>query len=126
MITKSAEQLYLEVEKFNLICKPTSNTLFVPLVTHLHLYGLTFAFLLPLLARAGFYLPRNGGLLGVVEPITPDSGHPPDELVVVTSPTIGRHAEQISVLAESGSVSRDDRPGASLQGVLCRRQTDCG
>lgn len=118
VITKSVEQLYLEVKKFNLTWKPTSNTLFIPLVPHLHLYGLTFAFLLPLLARAGFYLPRNGGLLGVVEPITPNSGHPPDELAVITSPTIGRQAEHISVLAEPGSVARDDRP-APVSRVFC-------
>ena len=118
VITKSTEQLYLEVESFNLKWHPTENTLFFPLVTHLHIYGLTFAFLLPLLARAAFYLPRNGGLLGVVEPITLDSIYPIDELVVVTSPTIGRQSEQIRVLAEHNSVAKDDRP-ARISRVFC-------
>ncbi len=118
IITKSAEQLYLEVETFRHKWQPTANALFVPLVTHLHIYGLTFAFMLPVLARAGFYLPRNGGLLGAVEPITLKTAHSIDELVIVTSPTIGRQAEQIQVLAESGAVCGRDRP-APITKVFC-------
>ena len=118
VITKSMEQLYLEVEVFNNKWQPTPSTLFVPLVTHLHIYGLIFAFLLPLLARAGFYLPRNGGLLGVVEPVILAPRQLTNELVVVTSPTIGRQAEQIGLLAESGCVARNDRP-APISRVFC-------
>ncbi len=117
-ITKSADQLYLEVENFNLKWQPTPNTLFVPLVTHLHIYGLTFAFLLPLFARAGFYLPRTQGLLGVIEPITVDDRHTIDQVVVVTSPSVGRQTEQIRTLAEPGSITRDDRP-APISRVFC-------
>lgn len=118
MIAKSAAQLYLEAEILNHLWKLTPNTLFIPLVTHHHIYGLIFGVLLPLLARAGFYLPRNGGLLGVVEPVIPDSGQRVDELVVITSPTIGRQAEQIRVLAEPGCVARDDRP-APVSRIIC-------
>lgn len=118
VIAKSAEQLYREVENFNLKWQPTPNTLFIPLVTHLHIYGLTFAFLLPLLARASFYLPRNTGLLGAVEPLMLNSKRQINELVVVTSPTIGRQAEHIQVLAESGSVSHQDRV-APVSRVFC-------
>ena len=76
LITKSAEQLYLEAENFNLKWQPSPTTLFIPLVTHLHIYGLAFAFLLPLVSGASFYLLRNRGLLGAVEPLTLDSELP--------------------------------------------------
>ncbi len=118
MIVKSAEQLYLEADSFNRKWRPAAGALFIPLVSHLHIYGLTFAYLLPLLARAGFYLPRNAGLLGVLEPITLASKCAMNELVVVTSPTIGRQSKQIHALAESESLSKDNRPLPITQ-VFC-------
>ena len=118
MIIKSAEQLYLEAENFNRKWRPSPRTWFIPLVTHLHIYGLTFAFLLPLLARAGFYLPRNAGLLGVVESLLLDCDRATDELAVVASPTVGRQAEKIRSLAEPKSVCAKDRP-APVTRVFC-------
>ncbi len=118
LITKSAEQLLHEVEIFRDIWRPSQNTLFVPLVMHSHIYGLTFAYLLPLLAQAGIYLPRISGMLGIVEPITPNSRSEIDGLVIVTSPTIGRRIEKIKVLAEPGSLVSNDRP-APISRVFC-------
>lgn len=109
-VSKRAEQLYLEAEMLYNQWRPSPETLFVPLVTHHHIYGLAFALLLPLIARASFYLPRTSGILGVVEPLALDAASKTDSLVVVTNPTIGRRAEQIMILAEAGSLVSDDRP----------------
>ena len=118
MIVKSTDQLYREVEAFNRKWPPTPNTLFIPLVPHLHLYGLTFAFLFPLFTQARIYLPRHQGLLGVVESITMTDKDSIDRLVIVTSPSIGRQAKQIRVLAEPGSATGDDKP-VPVSGVFC-------
>lgn len=109
IITKQAWQLFLEVENFHTKWLPLQTTLFVPLVTHLHVYGLTFAFLLPLFAGARFYLPFTPGLLAVVEPMTLTCEPSITSLVVVMSPTIGRQVTQIRRLAESGSIANHDR-----------------
>ncbi len=108
-ICKTAEQLYAEVELFSQCWCPDISTLFLPLVTHQHIYGLSFGFLFPLVSKCKIYIPPISGVLAVTTPIVQDSRSNADNIIVITSPTMGRNASQIEMLAEAGSVARSDR-----------------
>ncbi len=118
LIEKSADQLFLEVDNFNRLWQPKPNSMFIPLVPHYHIYGLAFGFLLPLVARGNFYLSRKGGLLGALEPVACIPGSEGSEVVVVTSPTISRQADQMLALAEVGSLVKNSRP-IPISRVFC-------
>lgn len=118
IITKTVDQLYLEAAALQQKWQPKENALLIPLVPHAHIYGLVFAFLFPLVTRASFYLPKNSGLLGVLSKIAASAHYPLSELLVVTSPTIGRQIEKIQLLAEAGSAGKPDRP-AAVSRVFC-------
>ena len=109
-IIKTAQQLYQEAALIQAQWGFSPTTTFVPLVTHLHMYGLIFSLLLPLVARASFYVPRVEGMWTATSPINVDEAGQVDNLVVVASPTIGRHCDEITELAEPKSLVRDDRP----------------
>ena len=99
LIEKTAAQLFEEVLLFADRWKPNSNTLFVPLVPHFHIYGLTFGYLLPLLTNASFYEYRKRGLLGAVEPMNQSAVETARELFLVLSPSFARQYSKIVALS---------------------------
>ena len=102
LVWKTASQLFEEAELFQSIWQYEPGTTFIPLVPHLHIYGLAFSFMLPLVSKGVIYLPRNAGMLGVTEPMaTADNA----ALVIVTSPTLGRQVERIKTLSENASLA---------------------
>lgn len=104
LVSKTAGQLYQEALMLSEQWQFSSNTTFVSLVTHLHMYGLTFSFLLPLVSGANFYLPHAKGILAAVESLKPIAEEKIDGLVVITSPTIGRRADEVKTLAAVDSL----------------------
>ena len=75
----------------------SKNQLFIPLIAPQHIYGLGFAYLVPLVVGAPFYQYGASGLVGISEPVRIRGIAELAELhsmVVIGSPTIGRMAER--------------------------------
>ena len=103
-VVKTAQQLHQEAVLLQRQWNFSATTTFVPLVTHMHMYGLAVSLLLPLVCGASFYAPRFEGMWAATAPLDIDCLHHAHNLAVVASPTVGRSCVEISTLAEPGSL----------------------
>ena len=85
-------------------------TLVFPLVSHLHIYGLAFGFLYPLVAGGATYLSRVSGVRGSIKSVEFDPGLGFSSAIVVTSPTLGRQIEALKYMATTDALVGQDAP----------------
>ena len=115
-IIKTVDQLYLEVSQFSENWRPADNALFVALVPHCHIYGLTFGYLLPLMTGSCIYQTIKSGLLGALESIT--TSKKIDELIAIVSPAFGKQSGQILEQCHDGALMSDKKI-AQVSRVFC-------
>ncbi len=120
-VQKNITQLTDEIALFATQWQLRNDSVYFCLVSHQHIYGLGFGYLLPLYLGSPFYGYTNSGILRATEAIELHAitkSSPIKKAVVIASPTAGRMAERIIELKEEHSIV-DDSQVIPVSRVFC-------
>jgi len=115
IIRKELALLHAELSMFDHSWPTGERTLFIPLVSHMHIYGFTFACLWPLACRAPVLRYESPGILGALQQIPDHAVAQVDGVYIIAGPSIAKATAMIRRAAETNALSGEQSPLSVLR-----------